>query len=138
MTKKMITALFVILIALLFSSLLSNSSSAFAGAPGPVDPEGRKLFMQYCATCHGHDAKGNGPSARALKKAPADLTKIQKVDGKFPSMKVQRTISGDDMLESHGSRDMPIWGTVLRRNVGPGFATMQIYNLTKYLESIQQ
>lgn len=138
MTKKMITALFVILIALLFSSLLSNSSSASAGAPGQVNPEGRKLFTQYCATCHGTDAKGNGPTAKTLKKAPPDLTRIQKVDGKFPSAKVQRIIGGDDMIESHGSREMPIWGTVLRRNSGPGFATMQIYNLTKYLESIQR
>jgi hypothetical protein len=42
------------------------------------------------------------------------------------------------MLESHGSRDMPVWGTILRRKSGPGFATLEIYNLTKYIESIQQ
>ena len=138
MTKRMIATLVVVLVALLYSSLLSDSPAAFAGAGGPVNPEGRKLFVQYCATCHGTDAKGNGPSAKTLKKAPADLTKIQKVDGKFPSVRVQRIIAGDDMLESHGSRDMPIWGTVLRRAHGPGFATMDIYNLTKYLESIQQ
>lgn len=137
-TKKIMATLFALLIAFLFTSLLSEPPLTFAASGVPANAEGRKLFMQYCATCHGSDAKGNGPSARTLKKAPADLTKIEKVDGKFPTVKVQRIISGDDMLESHGSRDMPIWGTVLRRNYGPGFATLQIYNLTRYLESIQQ
>lgn len=138
MTKKTIATSVVALMALLFSFSLSDSPAAFAGGTPQASSEGKKLFMQYCATCHGPDAKGNGPSARALKKAPADLTKIPKVDGKFPSAKVERIITGSDMLESHGSRDMPIWGTVLNRTVGPGFAKLQIYNLTKYIASIQQ
>lgn len=99
---------------------------------------GRKLFVRYCSTCHGLDAKGNGPSAKALKKTPANLTKIEKENGKFPSERVRRTISGEDENEAHGSRDMPIWGSILRRNGGEGFAKLEIYNLTKYLESIQE
>ncbi|HEX4947264.1 MAG TPA: cytochrome c [Blastocatellia bacterium] len=114
------------------------SSSLTAEPSQKTNGTGRKLFMQYCATCHGTDAKGTGPTAKLLKKAPADLTRIEKENGKFPFSRVQRVIAGDDMLESHGSRDMPVWGTILRRKSGPGFATLEIYNLTKYLESIQQ
>ncbi len=99
---------------------------------------GRKLFVRYCSTCHGLEAKGDGPSAKALKKAPANLTKIEKENGKFPTERVRRVISGEDFNEAHGSREMPIWGSILRRNGGEGFAKLEIYNLTKYLESIQQ
>lgn len=100
--------------------------------------EGRKLFMQYCVNCHGVDAKGTGPVAKLLKKAPADLTKIEKENGKFPFTRIERTISGADMIESHGTREMPVWGEYLRQRHGHGFATLEIYNLTKYIESIQQ
>ncbi|NDD63710.1 MAG: hypothetical protein EBZ36_07005, partial [Acidobacteria bacterium] len=37
---------------------------------------GRKLYVQYCASCHGMDAKGNGPVAAELKTAPTNLTTI--------------------------------------------------------------
>ena len=137
MTRKLVSILFLSLSTVLISYSISASQTVSGEQATKKNAEGRKLFMQHCATCHGADAKGNGPSARVLKKAPADLTKIEKVDGKFPTIRVQRIISGDDMLESHGSRDMPIWGTVLRQKVGPGFAKLQVYNLTNYLQSIQ-
>jgi mono/diheme cytochrome c family protein len=138
MTRKLI-ALLVLSLGVLFCSYSHSSSEAgVAGQAAKKNAEGRKLFIQYCATCHGAEAKGDGPTARALKKAPADLTKVEKVDGKFPSVRIQRIIAGDDMLESHGSRDMPVWGTVLRQKVGAGFARLEIYNLTNYIESIQQ
>ncbi|MFN7926502.1 MAG: cytochrome c [Blastocatellia bacterium] len=122
---------------LLFLSSLSATPGILAKEEKGNSP-GKKLFQQYCVTCHGTDAKGNGPTAKLLKKAPADLTKIEKENGKFPFARVERTIAGTDMLESHGTRDMPVWGTVLRRKSGAGFATLEIYNLTKYIESIQQ
>jgi mono/diheme cytochrome c family protein len=138
MTRKLIALLVLSLGVLSYPYSFSSSQAGTAGQAAKKNAEGRKLFMQYCATCHGADAKGDGPTARALKKAPADLTKIEKVDGKFPSTRIQRIIAGDDMLASHGSRDMPVWGTVLRQKVGAGFAKLEIYNLTNYLESIQQ
>ena len=138
MTRKLISALILGLGVLLITCSFLATHVVKAGQATKKNPEGRKLFLQYCATCHGTDAKGNGPTARALKKAPADLTKIEKQDGKFPSIRVQRIITGEDTLESHGTRDMPVWGTVLRRKVGEGFAKLEIYNLTKYLESIQE
>ncbi|MFN7949364.1 MAG: cytochrome c [Blastocatellia bacterium] len=138
MLRKMIAAVVVSAGVLLLPYTFPVIQNVQAEQPAKKALEGRKTFMQYCATCHGADAKGNGPTAKTLKKAPADLTRIEKQDGKFPAARIQRVISGDDMLESHGSRDMPVWGTVLRRKSGPGFATLEIYNLTKYLESIQE
>lgn len=124
-------------ISLLLNSMTA-SSNLLARTVEKKNGEGRKLFLQYCVTCHGTDAKGTGPTAKLLKKAPADLTKIEKENGKFPFARIQRVISGEDMLESHGTRDMPVWGTYLRRKVGASFATLEIYNLTKYIETIQQ
>lgn len=99
---------------------------------------GSKIFMQYCASCHGADAKGGGPVAASLKKAPSDLTMVEKVDGKFPTLRIQRVIGGEDVVEPHGTREMPVWGSFFRRKGGEGFAKMDITNLTTYIESIQQ
>lgn len=138
MTRKLIATVVLSLGVALAGYTFSTTQTVLAEQGTKKNPEGHKLFMQYCATCHGADAKGTGPTAKVLKKAPADLTKIEKIDGKFPKIRVQRIISGDDMPDSHGSRDMPVWGTVLRQKVGAGFARLEIYNLTNYLESIQQ
>ena len=47
--------------------------------------DGRAMFGEYCATCHGTEDKGNGPAAGALKKTPADLTLLAAHNGgKFP------------------------------------------------------
>lgn len=35
---------------------------------------GREMFLPYGASCHGKEAKGDGPAASVLKVAPADLT----------------------------------------------------------------
>lgn len=129
---KKVLALVVLALGLV---LIADSVKPTSAAP---PPPGKKLFVQYCATCHGMDGTGNGPTAAALKKAPADLTKIEKVNGKFPKTRVQRIISGDDAVESHGSREMPVWGSVFRRRGGPGGAQLDVYNLANYLETLQK
>ena len=74
------------------------------------------MFQSYCAPCHGKAAKGDGPAAAALKKAPADLTKISaRNGGKFPDVKVKRYIEGLDEVAAHGTRDMPMWGSLFRK-----------------------
>src|SRR4029077_8719707 len=37
---------------------------------------GKEMFNAYCAVCHGKDGKARAPAASALKKAPADLTRL--------------------------------------------------------------
>src|SRR5271154_4968759 len=61
-----------------------NKSKQVARRPDPV--LGKETFLKYCASCHGEDAKGNGPAALALKPPPADLTTLSgRHDGKYPS-----------------------------------------------------
>ena len=100
---------------------------------------GPEMFKQYCAACHGIDGKGNGPAAAALTKQPADLTQLNtKNGGKFPTLKVNGIIQGNDVVASHGSRDMPVWGIVFR-SLGDDLDTqMRLRNLTDYLQTLQQ
>jgi len=101
--------------------------------------EGPDLFRAYCASCHGSDAKGHGPAAAALKVKPADLTALSKTNsGQFPEVRVRRFILGYEVLASHGSREMPIWGPIFHQiesDVDRG--NVRLENLLKYLESIQ-
>jgi mono/diheme cytochrome c family protein len=98
------------------------------------------MFGEYCAACHGKGGRGDGPAAAALKTVPADLTRINaRNGGKFPDTKVRRYIEGLDEIPAHGSRDMPVWGQVLRQLPGGDAAVkMRVEALTKYIQSIQQ
>ena len=102
--------------------------------------KGPDLFRAHCAPCHGVDGKGGGPVAPTLKTKPADLTVIAKNSGgKFPSARVLKIISGDEVLAAHGSREMPIWGPIFHQiEVDQDFGNVRLQNLIKYLESIQQ
>src|SRR5437588_80150 len=94
--------------------------------PKDVSPtDGRAMFQEYCAACHGQEGKGNGPAATALKKAPADLTQLSSHNnGKYPDVRVSRFIEGMDTVNAHGSRDMPIWGDVFKSlNAGTAATT---------------
>jgi hypothetical protein len=99
------------------------------------------MFVSYCAACHGLSGTGNGPAAAALKTAPADLTRIAaRNKGTFPEVRVSRFIEGAEEVSAHGSRDMPIWGTLFR-SLSPNnrmAADLRVRNLTDYLKSIQR
>ena len=72
---------------------------------------GRAEYQSSCASCHGTDAKGDGPVSKALKTRPTDLTILaRKNNGVFPLNAVYKIIDGRDEITSHGTRDMPIWG----------------------------
>jgi mono/diheme cytochrome c family protein len=108
--------------------------------PNPTSPtSGKEMFTEYCAVCHGQDAKGGGPAATALKKKPTDLTQLSSHNGgKFPDSRVARYIEGDDTVASHGSRDMPIWGDVFKSlSKDQNITRMRVSNLTAYIKSLQ-
>jgi mono/diheme cytochrome c family protein len=72
---------------------------------------GKIEYQSNCASCHGIDAKGDGPVSGELKKRPPDLTVLAKKNGGvFPLNFVYRIIDGRDEIASHGSREMPVWG----------------------------
>lgn len=109
----------------------------------PID--GRTAYLENCASCHGLDAKGDGPMARGLTTAPPDLTMIaSRNGGVFPTDQVMSTIDGLDRGE-HFSAAMPEFGagdmgaTVIVEEDGLGTPVpMQLLALAEYLESIQQ
>jgi len=97
------------------------------------------MFLAYCATCHGKDARGNGPAASALKVAPADLTGLTKKYGKYPAMKVTTVLTGQANLAAHGNTEMPVWGPIFSRMSQGRESEVQqrIANLNHYIESLQ-
>jgi mono/diheme cytochrome c family protein len=101
--------------------------------------EGADLYKAYCASCHGKTGKGDGPVAPTLKATVPDLTAIAKTNGGvFPEARVRRIITGEGMIASHGSREMPVWGPIfhqIEEDVDRG--NVRLENLVKYLESIQ-
>jgi len=110
-----------------------------AAATSPAS--GKEMFVSYCASCHGKDAKGDGPAAGALKQAPADLTSLAKQNGgKYPADKVTSVLRGQTTLMAHGDQDMPVWGPVFWK-MSQGHeeqVQMRIANLNQYIESLQE
>ena len=71
---------------------------------------GQALYGRFCATCHGPDGRGNGPTAAVISASPADLTQLASGNGGvFPTERVAARIDGRDTVIAHGS-PMPIYG----------------------------
>jgi mono/diheme cytochrome c family protein len=123
---------------LLMASAASAQTIKQGTAPRIQSVEGVDSYKAYCAVCHGEKAKGDGPAAAALKKAPADLTTITRRNGKFSATDVENTITGQSVTMSHGSRDMPIWGPVFRSlSSDDAVSKLRIANLVDYIKGIQ-
>lgn len=93
------------------AALLLVASHAWSqGAFTLADYSGEELFERFCASCHGPSGRGDGPVAPSLKVAPADLTAISRRYGEFPAGRIRETIDGRLLIDSHGRREMPVWG----------------------------
>ena len=106
---------------------------------------GREVYLEQCATCHGLNAKGQGPMAAILTLQPADLTALSRNNsGEFPLLRVVMRIDGREPLVSHGS-PMPIFGdffegsgAALKTATGQPILTSQpIVDLVTYLQGLQ-
>jgi mono/diheme cytochrome c family protein len=110
----------------------------------PHQYSGKRLFMTYCASCHGVDAHGNGPVAEVIRAKVPDLTGIQaRNGGVFPAERVYRSIDGQGAVVSHGPRDMPVWGYEFFGSdpddeIAHRQADETIKRLVDYLRSIQE
>ncbi len=118
----------------------TNTEVKHGVAPQTSPASGKEMFLSYCASCHGKDAKGDGPAAASLKSLPADLTGLAKRNGgKYPSDKVTSILRGQANLVPHGDQEMPVWGPVFWKMSGGHEELVQqrIANLNRYLESLQ-
>lgn len=113
-----------------------------------IDP-GRQEFEANCANCHGMDAKGNGFVGASLKVVPPDLTSLAKKNGGvFPTDRISSVIDGRAEVATHGTRNMPVWGTRYAVNAAEHFfdapydqeayIRAHILLLVDYLNRIQQ
>src|SRR5262245_44364305 len=126
------------------AGLMAMVSTAAAQTPtikrDPIKPmadvTGEASYKAYCAVCHGDKGKGDGPAAKAMKVPPADLTQItRRHGGKYPEGSIKMTISGDTVVASHGSRDMPVWGPLFR-SIDGSVDVLRVRNLVVYLEQM--
>ncbi len=143
MNGKFVGGLIVAAALLAWSSAGAQSPSASGTADVKLigSIQGPALYRAYCASCHGVDAKGNGPLAESLKVHPSDLTRISARNaGTFPLMQIEKIIQGDAQLgTSHGSREMPVWGPIFSRveQDDRDIGLVRIDNLARYLRDIQ-
>lgn len=127
------------------SLMLTTAMALLAAAPLMAQPapapNGAALFRAHCASCHGPQGTGNGPLAPALRRVPPDVTLLsQQNGGVFPEARVRRIIDGRD-VQSHGSRDMPVWGEELKLaqdGANAPSVSVRIDALTRFIASIQQ
>lgn len=135
-----------------------------AGAPGaraaddPAIAQGKALYAEYCASCHGTDGKGDTPEAAKLDPKPGDLTQIARRNGgKFPFYMVMLQISGrtptdqdqdtslPGSISAHADMKMPSWGKIFAQQEGSKATALdlqlqttgKIMLITEYLQSIQ-
>ena len=138
--------------AVLLSLLLLGFGAAAQDSPDPgrtdksqlppsYVPSGKVMFKQYCASCHGADAKGRGPATPTLNTRVPDLTTLTKRhDGKFPYDYVESVLRFGLGFAAHGSAEMPVWGPIFQylENYNEAAVRQRIRNLCEYLESLQQ
>ncbi|MBT9506854.1 c-type cytochrome [Rhodoferax sp.] len=102
---------------------------------------GKREFEANCASCHGTNGKGNGLLVEWLRRSPTDLTTLTKRNGGvFPVSRMYETIEGAN-VPSHGSRDMPVWGTDYRVKAAEYYMDVpydpEIYVRTRILSLIE-
>ena len=132
-------------LAIIVASTLLVLVSVSAHAQDFSSSTGVQLYKRFCSSCHGDQARGDGPVSKTFKIEVPDLTRIaHRHGGVFPAQQIHKIIDGRKTLPPHGSRDMPVWGfDFYRENQNAGSPDAQrstddlIARLTEYLRTIQ-
>ena len=108
----------VALSAVVFStSLIAQAADA---------EQGKKLYGQFCASCHGQSGKGDGAAAAALNPKPRDHT-----DKEYMSK-----MSDDDMLKVIKNGGASIGKSTLMPPWGASLKDEQIQDITAYIRTL--
>jgi hypothetical protein len=102
--------------------------------------QGKALFTQYCASCHGPNGAGNGPLVPSLSTPPANLRLLSlRFGNPLPQDVIARFIDGRADVKAHGPRDMPVWGDKFyaESNGEEPKVRERIAKLVAFLQSIQ-
>ena len=131
------------MLVLLGAVVASVSAQTTPQRQPPMRPvDGVTIFRNNCAACHGLAGQGDGPVSKVLKRSVPDLTRLsQRNGGAFPAVHVRTAITfgTDDLLPTHGSKTMPIWGPIFHEiEFDQDLGNVRLENITKYLESIQR
>ena len=108
------------------------------------DYSGPELFERFCASCHGSQARGDGPVAASLNVVVPDLTRITERHGGFPAMLIRDVIDGRGIdMRAHGTRTMPVWGYEFWVDEGGDVSAQRavreaINKLVEHLRSVQR
>jgi len=129
--------------AMLFSGVTAAmAQDAIKKAPIPMTSasSGKEMFNTYCAVCHGTSGKGDGPASGEFKIPPANLTLLAKNhNGTFPEAYVAEVIqTGPRDAKAHGSKDMPVWGSLFSHLGDEATVKLRIHNLTAYIGTLQE
>jgi len=90
---------------------------------------GKDLYVRYCASCHGVDARGGTALSKLMSIPTPDLTRIAvRRNGWFPEVLVREIIDG--RYAAHGPREMPVWGSLLTQE--------ELVAITEHLDSLQE
>lgn len=131
-----------IIIAMRLMTTISLAALFTGCASQQTAPSGVQTFMTHCASCHGPIGQGDGPVAASLRGALPDLRGLsQRNTGDFPHDRVAAFIDGRELPAAHGSREMPVWGTVFdataRLLEDAQTAEPRIAAILTYLEELQ-
>ncbi|MBC7138048.1 MAG: cytochrome c [Defluviimonas sp.] len=112
---------------------------------GPVE-DGRAVWLDACASCHGPAARGDGPMAEILAMPVPDLTGLTAANGgSFPWLRVVHLVDGRSGLRGHGG-PMPIFGALMRGDAvaadapdgTPVITSARVLAVVAWLESVQE
>jgi mono/diheme cytochrome c family protein len=124
----------VVCIGVLISAVTTVSIPVAGYAQGR--DSGQYWYSNYCASCHGREGKGDGPVAKSLSHAPADLTRLSAANGgTFPSDRIAEVVDGRREVAAHGTREMPVWGRAVR--FGPSIVGKRVRAIIDYVSTLQ-
>lgn len=138
-TPRFATASLTVLMVITLAACADEMCVSFSGRHS-----GAILFQLHCASCHGDDARGNGPVAEFINVKVPDLTQISAAHGgQFPDEEVFRIIDGQAEIRAHGTRHMPVWGYEFFGQQGDderahGEATEKVKALVSYVRKLQR